>query len=81
MARIAHVLGLTDKACWYRTLLLQIVQADLIESSPASSMSVPATDLIYVAIPVAFLVATFAHQELASIAVVFGNVLIVEVLD
>ena len=41
----------------------------------------PATDLIYVVIPVAFLVATFAHQELASIAVVFGNVLIVEVLD
>ena len=44
-------------------------------------MSVPATDLIYVAIPVAFIVATFAHQELASIVVVFGNVLIVEVLD
>ena len=56
-------------------------QALIIKSSPASRVSVPATDLIYVVIPVAFLVATFAHQEHAYIAVVFGNVLIVEVLD
>ena len=44
-------------------------------------MSVPATDLIYVVIPVAFLVANFAHQELVSIGVICGNVLIVKVLD
>ena len=44
-------------------------------------MSVPATDLIYVVIPVAFLVATFAHQELDFIGVIFGNVPIVEVFD
>ena len=80
-ARITQLLRLTDEACWHRTLLLQMVQADLIECCPASSMSIPATDLIYVAIPVAFLVATFAHQELDFIGVICGNVLIVEVLD
>ena len=44
-------------------------------------MSVPATDLIYVVIPVAFLVATFAHQELDLFGVICGNMLIVKVLD
>ena len=44
-------------------------------------MSVPATDLIYVAVPIAFPVATFAHQELDFIGLICGNVLIVEVLD
>ena len=44
-------------------------------------MSVPATDLIHVVMLVAFLVATFAHQELDFIGVIFGNVPIVEVLD
>ena len=44
-------------------------------------MSVSATDLFYVVIPVAFLVANFAHQELGSIGIIGGNVLIVEVLD
>ena len=58
-----------------------MVQALFIESSPASRMSVPATDLIYVVIPVAFLVATFAHQELDFFGVICGNVLIVKVLD
>ena len=56
-------------------------QARFIESSPASRVSVPATDLIYVVIPVAFLVANFAHQELGFICVICVKVLIVEVLD
>ena len=70
-ACIAQALRLTDEACRYRTSRLQMFQALLIESSPASSMSVPATDLMYVAIPVAILVASFAHQELPIIVVVF----------
>ena len=43
-------------------------------------MSMPARDLIYVVIPVAFLAATFAHQELDFFGVICGNVLIVKVL-
>ena len=80
-ARITQPLRLTDEACWYRTSLLQMVQAGLIESSPASRMSMPATDLLYVVIPVAFLVASSAHQELHFLGVICGNVLVVEVFD
>jgi len=44
-------------------------------------MSMPATDLLYVVIPVAFLVAYLAHQELHFLGVICGNVLVVEVFD
>ena len=80
-ARFAQPSRLTVDACWYRSLRFQIAQAFVVESSPASRMTVPATDLIYVVIPVAFLLASFAHQELHFLGVICGNVLVVEVFD
>ena len=80
-ARLAQALRLTGDACWYRASPLQVVQAALIESSPASRMSMPATNLLYVVITVAFLVASSAHQELHFLGVICGNVLVVEVFD
>ena len=80
-AGFAQLLRLTGEADWYRALRLQIAQAFLIESSPASRMSMPAADLINVVMPVAVFVASFAHQELDLVGVICGNVLVVEVLD
>ena len=54
----------TNEADSFRTLCLQIAQAFLTKSSSASRMSISASNLVDVIVPITFFVAASTHQRL-----------------
>ena len=51
----------TDEADSFGTLFLQIIQGLLTKSSSASRMSISASNLVDVIVPITFFVAAFVH--------------------
>ena len=51
----------TDEADSFRTLFLQVIQGLLTKSSSASRMSISASNLVDIVVPIAFFVAAFVH--------------------